>query len=55
MPREPEPSNNERVFVLDALSQGLRVDGRELEVFRKVEIAFGQEYGLADVRLGKTR
>ncbi|KAF8477141.1 ribosomal protein S5 domain 2-type protein [Kalaharituber pfeilii] len=55
MPREPEPSINERAFVLEALRQGLRIDGRGLDEFRKVDISFGDEYGVADVKLGKTR
>lgn len=55
MPRELEPSNNERAFVLEALQQGLRIDERNLDEFRKVDITFGEEYGLADVKLGKTR
>ncbi|RPB20212.1 hypothetical protein L211DRAFT_863382 [Terfezia boudieri ATCC MYA-4762] len=55
MPREPEPSNIEKAFVLEALQQGLRVDGRQLDEFRKVGISFGQEFGLADIKLGRTR
>ena len=55
MPRELEPSNNEKAFVTEALQQGLRMDERKLDEFRTVDIAFGEEYGLADVKLGKTR
>jgi exosome complex component RRP45 len=55
MPKELEPSTNERQFVLDALKQGLRVDGRDFESFRELELSFGEDYGLADVQLGKTR
>ena len=55
MPRELEPTNNEKAFVLEALQQGLRVDGRRLDEFRKVHIDFGEEYGVADVKLGRTR
>ncbi|KAF8435275.1 ribosomal protein S5 domain 2-type protein [Terfezia claveryi] len=55
MPREPEPSNNEKAFVLEAIQQGLRVDGRQLDEFRKVDISFGEEFGLTDVKLGRTR
>jgi len=55
MPREPEPSNNEKAFVLGALQQGLRVDGRQLDEFRKVDISFGEEFGLADIKMGRTR
>jgi len=55
MPKELDPSSNEKLFILDALKQGLRLDGRDFDSFRPLELAFGREYGLADVRLGKTR
>lgn len=55
MPREAEPSNNERGFVLSALRENIRLDGRALDQFRPVDLAFGEEYGVADVRIGKTR
>ncbi|RPB24003.1 hypothetical protein L211DRAFT_861976 [Terfezia boudieri ATCC MYA-4762] len=55
MPREPEYSNNEKAFVLEAIQQGLRVDGRQLDEFRKVDISFGEEFGLTDIKLGRTR
>ncbi|KAF2431777.1 hypothetical protein EJ08DRAFT_678230 [Tothia fuscella] len=55
MPREVELSNNERDFILGALRQGLRLDGRGQDVYRELEISFGEEYGVVDVRLGKTR
>lgn len=55
MPREPEPSQNERQFILRALGAGLRLDGRALDAFRDIELTFGDEYGVVDVRLGKTR
>lgn len=55
MPREAELSLNERAFVLDALKEDIRLDGRALDAFRDVEIAFGDEYGTADVKMGKTR
>ena len=55
MPREAEPSLNEREFVLKALSEELRMDGRAFDVYRDIELTFGDEYGVADVRLGKTR
>ena len=55
MPREPEPSIIEKAFVLQALQEGVRVDGRQLDEFRRVDVSFGDEYGVADVRLGKTR
>ncbi|KAL9631045.1 MAG: hypothetical protein Q9204_004419 [Flavoplaca sp. TL-2023a] len=55
MPREAEPSNNERAFILEALQQDIRLDGRALDAFRPIQLSFGDEYGVADVRLGKTR
>ena len=55
MPREAEPSINERAFILEALQENIRLDGRPLDAFRELHIAFGEEYGVADVQLGKTR
>lgn len=55
MPREVELSLNEQTFILDALREDTRLDGRSLDAFRDMELAFGDEYGAADVRLGKTR
>jgi exosome complex component RRP45 len=55
MPKEAEPSQNEKQFVLRALQENLRIDGRAFDQFRDLELTFGDEYGVADVRLGKTR
>jgi len=55
MPREATASLNEHAFVLDALREGIRLDGRGLEDFRQLDLSFGDEYGVVDVRLGKTR
>lgn len=55
MPKELDPSTSEKAFVLEALKQNLRIDGRDFESFRELEISFGDDYGLADVQLGKTR
>ncbi|KAI9712114.1 MAG: hypothetical protein M1820_001823 [Bogoriella megaspora] len=55
MPREAEISLNEREFILQALSEGVRLDGRAFDDFRPLSLAFGQEFGTADVRLGRTR
>lgn len=55
MPREAIPSLNERAFVLEALEEDIRLDGRALNAFRAINISFGDEYGVADVTLGKTR
>ncbi|RUS22500.1 hypothetical protein BC937DRAFT_88713 [Endogone sp. FLAS-F59071] len=55
MVKEIEPSNNEKAFVLQALRERLRVDGRGLYDFRALIITFGSEYGHAEVQLGRTR
>jgi exosome complex component RRP45 len=55
MPREADPSNVERTFILEALHQDVRVDGRALDQFRPLNIIFGDDYGSATVSLGKTR
>jgi exosome complex component RRP45 len=55
MPREIGPSLNERQFFQKALEENLRIDGRAFDQFRALELEFGDEYGVADVRLGKTR
>lgn len=55
MPREAEPSLNEKQFVLQALKENLRLDGREFDQYRGIELQFGDEHGVANVTLGKTR
>lgn len=55
MPCEADPSNVERNFILEALSQPVRIDGRALDQFRSIELEFGEEYGSASLRMGKTR
>lgn len=55
MPREAEPPKNERDFILEALQEDIRLDGRSLDAYRNIDISFGDEYGTADVQLGKTR
>lgn len=55
MPREAEPSINDRAFLLQALQENIRLDGRALDAYRHLDISFGDDYGVADVRLGKTR
>jgi exosome complex component RRP45 len=55
MPREVEPSLNEKQFILKALSEGIRVDGRPLDQFREFNLVFGEEDGVVDVSLGNTR
>lgn len=55
MPREVEPSLNEKAFVIRALQEQLRLDGRQLDEYRPLDLSFGEQYGSADVTLGKTR
>lgn len=55
MPREAEISINEREFIKQALQEQIRLDGRAFDAFRPLELTFGEEYGVADVQLGKTR
>ncbi|KFA46757.1 hypothetical protein S40293_08128 [Stachybotrys chartarum IBT 40293] len=54
MPREAEPSLSERTFVSQALEEGLRIDSRSFEQYRPLTLTFGDEYGVAEVKLGKT-
>lgn len=55
MPREAEPSLNEKTFVTQALQEHLRLDNRAFDDYRPIDLAFGDDYGVAEVRLGKTR
>jgi exosome complex RNA-binding protein Rrp42 (RNase PH superfamily) len=55
MPREVDPSLNEKQFFAKALQENIRLDGRAFDQFRALELDFGDEYGVADVMLGKTR
>jgi exosome complex component RRP45 len=55
MPREAEPSLNEKNFVTQALAEGLRLDNRKFDQYRSLKLTFGDEYGVADVQFGKTR
>lgn len=55
MPREAEPSLNEKQFVTQALQEHLRLDNRAFDEYRPIELSFGDEYGTAEVKLGKTR
>jgi hypothetical protein len=55
MPREAEISVNEREFIQEALKEQIRLDGRAFDAFRSLELTFGDEYGVADVQLGKSR
>lgn len=55
MPQEAKLSVNEASFILNALREGIRLDGRPLDAYRDIQLSFGQEYGAVDVKLGKTR
>lgn len=55
MPREAEPSLNEKTFVTQALQENVRLDNRAFDEYRPIDLGFGDEYGTTEVRLGKTR
>jgi exosome complex component RRP45 len=55
MPREAELSVNERAFVLQALGERIRIDGRKFDEFRELDLKFGDDHGVAHVTLGKTK
>jgi exosome complex component RRP45 len=55
MPHEAEPSLNEKQFLLQALQENARIDGRAFDQYRSFELTFGDELGVADLRLGNTR
>jgi exosome complex component RRP45 len=55
MPREAEFSLNERTFILQALQRSIRLDDRALDAYRPLGITLGEDYGTADIQLGKTR
>jgi exosome complex component RRP45 len=48
-------SSNERNFVVDALKEQLRIDGRRYYDVRNIKISYGPALGLAEVQLGVTR
>jgi exosome complex component RRP45 len=48
-------STNERDFILAALKDNVRIDGRSIYDFRKLIINFGTTPGHSDVQLGGTR
>lgn len=55
MPREADPSTNEQTFLLSALRENIRLDSRAFDQYRPISLQFGDEFGVADVQLGKTR
>ncbi|XP_062244819.1 exosome complex component RRP45 [Platichthys flesus] len=48
-------SNCERDFLLKAIQEKKRLDGRQTYDYRKIKITFGTDYGSCFVDLGKTR
>jgi len=55
MPREIDPPTLQKEFILAALGEGKRTDGRALLQTRDVEFTFGSELGWVECRLGKTK
>ncbi|KAF5393325.1 hypothetical protein D9757_000588 [Collybiopsis confluens] len=53
--RPPSPSIPEREFLLSALKQNLRLDGRDFLEIRPIQLSFGPELGWVECSLGKTR
>lgn len=53
--RPPSPSIAEKEFVVEALKQGLRLDGRAALEMRQPTLIFGPDLGWVDCSLGKTR
>lgn len=55
MPREADLTNVERAFILEALNQNVRLDGRALDQLRDPDISFEDDYGTCAVQFGKTK
>lgn len=55
MPREIDPPTVQREFLLAALGERKRLDGRGLLETREVSFTFGDELGWVECRLGKTK
>lgn len=53
--RETPLSNCERLFLLKAIAEKKRLDGRQTYDYRNIKISFGVDYGCCIVELGKTR
>jgi exosome complex component RRP45 len=53
--REKVVSSNDREFIINALTQGVRMDGREPHASRALNLVFGQKAGEVEVQLGRTR
>ncbi|KAG2224154.1 hypothetical protein INT45_000169 [Circinella minor] len=55
MVKEAKPSINESEFILAALNEKRRVDGRGIYDVRSLQINFGTDYGQVEIQLGRTR
>ena len=53
--KEASLSIAERDFILNALREDVRLDGRKADQLRPLKVSFGEEYGHVKVQLGKTR
>uniref|UniRef100_A0A8C7HJ35 Exosome component 9 n=1 Tax=Oncorhynchus kisutch TaxID=8019 RepID=A0A8C7HJ35_ONCKI len=53
--RDTPLSNCERDFLLKAIQETKRLDGRQTYDYRSIKISFGTDYGCCFVDLGKTR
>ncbi|XP_007536417.1 exosome complex component RRP45 isoform X1 [Erinaceus europaeus] len=53
--KETPLSNCERRFLLRAIEEKKRLDGRQTYDYRRVRVAFGADYGCCVVELGRTR
>lgn len=53
--RDTPLSNCERDFLLKAIQEKKRLDGRQTYDYRSIKIIFGTDYGCCFVHLGKTR
>ncbi|XP_061535722.1 exosome complex component RRP45 [Phycodurus eques] len=53
--RETPLSNCERDFLLQAIQEKKRLDGRQTYDYRKIKVMFGTDFGCCFVELGKTR
>ena len=55
MSKEAQLSIAERDFILQALCENVRLDGRQPDDYRPLNISFGEEYGHVKLQLGKTK
>lgn len=55
MSKEAPLSVAERDFILEAARQDVRLDGRQPDQYRPINLSFGEEYGHVKLQLGKTR